>query len=505
MPNTRLDDLSPNARDLTAASLEWSDTHWDADHALLAFTYGRRRGDERKVLIVRNSIWYALGLFLRNQEADVENACRTVHAVLDNQFHEPGTPYHGTFYRWVGEPHPPADAVMWKDYDPNWRQFIGLALAMILDEYRDRLPESLAERIDRAIQEAVSGEPEGRCPPSYTNIALMKAGLMVWAGHRYDNPEWVEKGEAFGQAVHELFKAHNTFAEYNSPTYYGVNFYALGFWRNYAPSQNLREMGAHMEAELWRDVARYYHAGLKNIAGPYTRSYGMDMTNYSALVGLYIWLAVGRDLAPFPEDGSGGISTEFCYGPAFGLLDVDMPEDALPHFKTFSGERLVECAISTTPKRTATAWIGETLLLGAESTALAGLPADIFTKLSDQFHPATMHWKTPSGEIGWMRLRHMGPVDARAAQNHLTVSGAILDELEAAHPDAHRSFTFQFSASDIDPDKLTCNRWELPGLVVDVETDLKDATVTRTNAHTEIRYTVPASEKSATFALSITP
>ena len=504
MPQTTLDGLSSNARDLTTASLEWSDRHWDAERGLLAFSYRRRKSNvERTVHIVRNSIWYALGLLIRNAGADTDHACRTIQAVLDNQFDEPGTPYHGTFYRWVGEPHPPEDAVMWKDYDPNWRQFIGLGLAIILDEYAGRLPEALVARMDRAIQMAVVGEPEGRCPPSYTNIALMKAGLMVYAGDRYGNAGWVRKGELFGQATYDLFKAHKTFDEYNSPTYYGVNFYALGFWRKSVRSQVLRQMGAVMEAELWRDTARYYHAGLRNIAGPFTRSYGMDMTHYSALVGLCIWLAAGRAFVPFPELDSTDVSSEFCYGPAFGILDAVVPDDALPHFKTFSGARQVEQVISTHPRRTATAWLGETRMLGAESIDIDGEATQVFTKLSDQYHPVTAHWQMSSGKIGWMRLRHIGPVDARAEEDRMTVSGTRVEKLEVAYGAAHRCFTFQFSAPGIDPANLKPDLWTLPGLTVHVDSSIKEVEITQTDRLTEVCYTMPASEQVATFELQM--
>ena len=104
---------------------------WDPDGALL---WSHRQNDA--VLMVRNSVWFAVGLLLRNQGDDVERACRTIDAIIDNQFDEPGTPYHGTFYRYVGEPHPSeGDAVMWRTYDPNWRQFIGLGFATAIEEY----------------------------------------------------------------------------------------------------------------------------------------------------------------------------------------------------------------------------------------------------------------------------------------------------------------------------------------------------------------------------------
>jgi len=86
------------------------------------------------------------------------------------------------------------------------------------------------------------------------------------------------------------FKKHKTFSEYNSPTYNGVNLWALAAWRVMAPTPGMAVMGMEMEAGLWRDIARSYHAGLGNICGPYDRSYGMDMRRYFAITGIAIAL-----------------------------------------------------------------------------------------------------------------------------------------------------------------------------------------------------------------------
>ena len=496
MPEKALSDLAPFARDLAEASIAWTEQFWEDRKALIRFPGTRADRPPDKGHNIRNSVWFALGLLLRNGEGDTERACRAIGAVLDQQIDEPGAAYHGTFYRWLGEPHPGADPTMWKDFDPNWRQFIGTTLAMILDEYQGRLPPELIDRIDDAIPKAVVGEPEDRCPPGYTNIALMKAALLTYAGFRYKNPDWTRQGETFGKAVYDLFKAHNAFAEYNSPTYYGVNLYALAFWRLYAHAPALQEMGGEMEAELWRDIALTYHAGLKNVAGPYTRSYGMDMVRYGALLGMSIWMAVGRDLAPFPKaDTYFEHGHDFCYGPCFGILDTIVPEDALPHFKAFSGQRQIERQITTDPKRIATAWLGETVMLGAESTGG-------FYRDNAQFHPATMHWKTPSGETGWMRLFHAGPVDARAERNLLTVSGSVTGEADVS-PDESRSFTFRLRAPGLHPGDLRHDLWTLPGLTVRVETNLQQTAVAEKETHTEVRYAASPGDTEARFAFRI--
>jgi hypothetical protein len=122
----------------------------------------------------------------------------------------------------------------------------------------------------------------------------MRAFLLDYAGTRLKNPAFTRRGTELAGEIYGLFKETKAFQEYNAPTYYGVDLYALALWRTDAPNPRLRALGASMEADLWRDIARFYHAGLKNLAGPFTRAYGMDMPNYVGLTGLYFWESLGQ-------------------------------------------------------------------------------------------------------------------------------------------------------------------------------------------------------------------
>lgn len=502
MTGKRLADLTPHERSLAEESLRWSDQFWDADMALLALDSENLAGP---VHSVRNSAWYALGLLLRNQGDDAERAVRTLHAVLDYQFDKPGTPFHGTWYRAPQEAHPPIDAVMWRHYDPNWRQFIGTTLAITLEEYGDRLPADLIARVDRAIELAIVGEPPERCAPHYTNIALMKSALMTWAGDRYSRPEWVAEGERFGQAAYDVFHKHGTFHEYNSPTYYGVNFYALAFWRVYARSAQLAAQGAEMEAEMWRDVAAFYHAGMGNVAGPYSRTYGMDMRKYGALLGMSIWLGVGRDHAPFPrESGMFDHGHDFCFGPPFAIVGTQIPDDVLPHLLAFQGERTVERRLPTNHDRVATAWIGENVLIGAESLRLTGEWPGVLPNLdSPQYHPVTVHWSMYGNDVGWIRLRHWGPVEARAGAGELTIHAPILPPFLDRYGEGHRSFTFEIAFNTGIAAWVDADHWDLPGLVVRVSSNLPAPHVTVDDGMAYVTYTLPADQSEARFELAV--
>lgn len=458
----RLGDLAPEARDLLERSVAWMDHYWDAARGLLwgmgevADWDGSTHEDYH---IVRESAWYALGLLVRGGTGDAGRAVQALEAIVACQFDEPGKVYHGTFYRAPEEPHPPEPAVEWKHYDPNWREFIITAIAVILSEFEEMLPRPLVDKIDIAMRKAVEGAL-GRGPTArYTNIALMDAQMLVYAGDRLGERPWIEAGEEMGREVHRLFNLHGAFEEYNSPTYYGTDIYALGLWQAYCSSRKLQQMGAEMERALWRDIAQFYHAGLKNVAGPYDRSYGMDMRRYVALLGEYIWLITGRERAPFPPlDAPLGHAGDFCFGPMVAVRPPRVPSDVLGHFQTFQGERCVEHLLAGAPPRKATAWLAERVMIGAEATSLRDIG-------QGQFHPATIHWRIARStqDGGWVRLMAVRPVDAVASPHRLAVTSLGPVSFLIACPPVSESDGSQMPS-------VTPDHWRLPGLEVRVET-----------------------------------
>jgi hypothetical protein len=409
---------------------------------------------------------------LRDQPGDRARALRVIDIVLRQQIRDPGQPWDGTFFRSAEELQPTQFSQRWADYDPNWRQFIGTDFALLLLDYGDRLPPGMAARLEDSIRRAVEGElQEKRLVPGYTNIALMHGFLWIFAGLRLGRPDWVRAGEAWAEAVHAGFMEHGTFEEYNSPTYYGVDFYVLALWRKHGPTDRLRTLGAEMEAALWRDTASFYHAGLRNLAGPYDRAYGMDMRRYVSLTGVWLALVLDPPLVPLPDpNGPMGHEHDFMFGPCAVSLGARMPAEALAHFQCFQGERQIE---RTLPGgRIATAWLGERVMLGGEITGLSRAAGPASRTI---FHPATIHWALPGGEIGWVLLREAPRLDARAGGNSLTIT-------------AIGNATFQIFAPGLTAGRVTRDGWKLPGLNVTVETDALGFAITPRDGGFDVSY-----------------
>ena len=451
-----LGSLSKNARELFLTSMQWGDLSWQEKAGLCsAPVSGSVETRVGNIFLVRESTWYALGLLLRDQPGDRARAARILNVALNAQYREPGKPWDGTFRRTPSEPEPGANAILWRDYDPNWREFIGTTFAIILNEYSDRIPPDLSPRMIEAIDRAIAGEiKQGRLLSAYTNIALMYGFLWNFAAMNGNRPDWLSPSVQWQENVYNLFKQHDAFPEFNSPTYSGADIFGLALWRDYGFTPHMRRIGREMEASLWRTTADLYNANLRNISGPYDRAYGMDMQSYVSVMGLWLRTVLSADKAPLPNfNPPVDHVADLWFVPALVVLDTRIPGDVMKRFRTFPGDRQVRRQI--TDQRTATAWIGSNAIYGGETTNHSQI-----VDSEGQFHPVTVQWKTPAGIIGWILISQCPPIDATADKQGIVIS-------------AKGDVSFRISAPRTTSGMAKLNEWNLPGLVVHVDTDFK--------------------------------
>lgn len=420
--------------------------------------------------MVRESSWYALGLLVRDEPGDRQRAAEVLDAVLKQQFLTPGKPWYGTFRRAPEEPDPAPDAVVWRNFDPNWRVFIGTTFEIILIEYPDRISPELARRMYEAIDRGIEGEiAEKRLLPSYSNIALMYGALWDFAATHDNRADWKKMSADWTEAVYKLYKQYGSFFEYNSPTYCGVDLYGLALWRQYGSTPRIRNIGAEMEAGLWSNMADLYQPQLRNISGPYDRAYGMDMESYVSVVGVWMRTALDAQHAPLaPIAPTTDHLPDMWFAPHLAVLGTRIPDEAFKKMTKFAGPHLSRTQI--TNDRIATAWIGNHVIFGGESTKLtkdAG-PAS-------QFHPATIQWRTPSGEIGWVQLVEAPAIDASADEHGISIitTGNV---------------RIRIHAKGIVQDKVAADSWNIPGLRVTVTADQKNFTANKTEDNVDVVY-----------------
>jgi hypothetical protein len=469
--------LNKNSREIFDTAMQWGDRAWNPEAQLCGSPANfRTDGTQTQAratggyFMVRDSVWYAIGLLLRDQPGDRERAAQIIRAVLKQQYHEPDKPWDGTFRRSPNEPEPGADAQMWRAFDPNWREFIGTAFAVILNEYPDRIPSDLAQQMIESIDYAVAGEmKEKRLKETYTNISLMYGFLWNFAAVRGNRPDWVAPATKWQEDTYRLFKEHDAFWEYNSPTYSGVDIFALALWRDYGFTPRMKAIGSEMEAALWRAIADLYNANLRNISGPYDRAYGMDMQSYVSVVGLWLRTVLDADHAPLTGfDPPVDHVADLWLTPAIVVLDTEIPRDAMKSFQTFQGEHEVRRPIEG--PRVATAFIGKQLIYGGEIT---GQTRNVDG--TSQFHPVTAQWLAPGGKIGWIQLTRCPAIDASADKGGIVIS-------------ATGDVSFRISAPGIAAQNAAADSWSLPGLSVRVKSDAKSFTATQHGQFVDVEY-----------------
>ncbi|MCQ4082451.1 hypothetical protein NGB36_18040 [Streptomyces sp. RB6PN25] len=467
--------MSSTARHLITSTTTWMDTLWDPKVHLLRAPVSYPDWSH----MVRETSWYALGLLTRGAPGDLERALQALETVLDHQFDRSGAVHHGTWRHYPDEPEPGPTAEEWCDYDPNWREFIGCALLLILHEFEPSLPASAIDRIDRALALAAEGALIRAVAPSYTNIALMGAYLFDAAGHRQTNHQLRTAGERLARQVHDLWVRTSTFPEFNAPTYYGVDLFALALWRACAPSQALRRLGVQMEQQLWHQIADRYHPDLRTIVGPYDRTYGMDMRRYPALTGLWIALVTGSERAPLPPAGpcAGPQAHDWCFAPCFALLGAMPPVGAVARLNALTGPHHVTTVIEEAPRRTATSWLGPRHMIGAQDAG------GTKSRAGEQYCPVTVHWAAPGtgDDVYWLRAAAGTAVDA-----DVDTSGVL--RLAPLHADGERT-SLTFEAYTPHAEQLTPDHWQLPGMTVRLSAE-QHLRVTSTDSGGRLRITV---------------
>ena len=215
----------------------------------------------------------------------------------------------------------------------------------------------------------------------------------------------------------------------------------------------------------------------------------MDMTRYTAITGVAILLLTqDKKTAPAPADWQNR-SFEWAYVPMFLVLGLRCPTDALARLKHFDRPRRLERTVLRGGKDyPVQAVLEKTWMLGATT----GL-----TRAWEQHCPATLHWKKPNGEIGWLLVHGTNGATA-------TIEGKTLQVfLHKRNGETLRLLLHAPGAA------LEDTRWNLNGLVAQIHTSLGNKTLqlindTHFGSVLEVAWPLPKSLPSgAIFTLQV--
>ncbi|KAH8884077.1 hypothetical protein GQ53DRAFT_880375 [Thozetella sp. PMI_491] len=436
--------LSPAAQSLFDYSMQVQDLRWDDSYKYIWYS-------DNGPWSVRFTAWYTAGLLHRNQGNDVNNAKAALENILACQLTENfDSAWYGTFKLSPDQPYPTPDSPLYppsiyNTYDPNWREFVGSQLVQVVEEFEDLIGADLVGRIEDALEIAAIGamRRNGSYPTGdnlilgYSNPGIMRALTVGWIGARRENSTFIDFANTQGTQLLELFQdgGENVLGEYNAPTYYGVDTWALAANIKYGPcNATMTTNAGTILTELWKDIADHYNPYLGNMAGPYDRAYTRDMTEHSAILSMYWWGVFGQEYkaGPLPPKGESDFLYDVAQGAALSLImDVvaahidKTTATALQVKGSWEGTRFINKTIhedlGTSQVRVATSWLSAPLMIGAQQVAET-------VNRGNQFVPAIVHWAsdpshTPYPYIGFFSLYPTAStISAVAGPNSLVVS-----------------------------------------------------------------------------------
>ena len=297
---------------------------------------------------------------------------------------------------------------------------------------------------------------------AYTNPGLMRSLTVGWVGARTQNQTLVDFANTHAADIYELFtKGSNVFGEYNAPTYYGVDVWALAAAIKYGPAdQYLTKKAPWLLSEFWKDIADHYNPYLGNLVGPYDRANSRDLNFDSAILPLWFWGLLGLSNAPEPNLRQADLEYDAAEGASMALVmstvAQHIPASVLAALTTVPTndreiKKTIEENLNGTGSRIATSWLSKDLMAG-------GIEQNETTVRSQQFVPAIVHWASdpdhkPRPYNGFFSLYPTAStIKAVATANKLVIS----------YPNATQegSDSFQFMISGIPP------QWNLAGNVV---------------------------------------
>ena len=539
---TLYDQLSPEGKTLLNEALKRLDAAYDPVSRLVSWRF-----DEKKEVSLRGSLYYALALMIKDGDGAwniIEGICRAVMAL---QIDAPGEIFNGVFRHNPDEALPPVGAldynrlglygrywadctwervtdgfhqklaahplysehvgeiegmlrkaltetvpVVWDTYEPNLREFLLMCFAMLLRHGEGYMSAALKKDILHSTRLAMEGSvtrSKTNFTPLNTNIQCMHIFLLDYFGKLLNEPAWRDYAVAYAQGMLTRYREYHACAEFNSPTYCGVDLSTLGFVRRYSDNEPLKALAEELESGIWHDMADFYNPSMRNFCGPYSRAYEMDMAVHTCFCDMLYWALGEKDFPWHP------FSVESVNNPLMLLGDVRMPEDVKRSFLT-PKEDVTVCRVfrelsergdpeNNSALCTAEAWITPDLMAGVMRGS---------ENPSHQLHPLVVFWRQKEG-LGTIKLLRCLP-DGQMTHLHTVFFHGEMEKNRLtmdvnAQVRRDVDIFFEIQCDGIDAAVITENEWRLPGLTVALNAKAPRPIARRINART-LRVIYPA-------------
>jgi hypothetical protein len=378
-------------------------------------------------------------------------------------------------------------AVGQKSFFPISRSTNGLAFATALEEFPDLLDDNLTEALSNSIKINLASNYTPTLGFEQTSYALMTAVLACYGGQKFSIEYALDQGNLLADQIISNYDLYNTIPEFNSPDFLSFVIWPLAFAAKHLGNTtdsvplNIGERAQGMISGIWNQTSQFYHAQLRNLAGPWERVFGFDMTRTHTTLSSYIWAMFGQEHSPAyratpvnPLYKVTDIANDAFICIYFDYQNAFISDDVRAAFNTFPGDHSVQTAaylpsVDGSP-RLISAWLGANISIGTESineTALGGpFPVE------STYVPAAIQWSTGGlggTEIGAIILAQTETQMDITVQPHL---------LNISYPAANESSTFEFHVLSFYDGRTVGSWYDLRGLEVDVTTNMANSNYT---------------------------
>ncbi|KAL4877140.1 hypothetical protein BJY04DRAFT_230943 [Aspergillus karnatakaensis] len=372
----------------------------------------------------RSTVWYSVGLLQRNQDNDVNEAVKILKNVIGDQEKNTSVQWYGDYTVYPEQPTvgtPEYPAVIYNTWDPNWRGFIGTALIIIYEEFRNLLPTDIQDLILESIYNStvgdsyrVGGVDDDNLYPAYSNAWLMRTVAGSWVGHKLNDANISAAGESDAQEFLSLFDRNSTLSEFNGPTYAGVSIYALTIAAKYLESTNstIGQNAKRVIQDIWAYESQLWNPSMRNFAGPWDRSYGYDMNNYVAIMSLWVWTLLRKEnVWKYPSPiWTMAHADDLEIAPVIAVLSdfhsTLISTEIVDTLSSFSGEHTYHGHSYAPPAdhepRNITTWVSSNLTIGTASFNQSVVGGSL--KDSASFSPSVVQWLRSDGSVGYFNL-----------------------------------------------------------------------------------------------------
>lgn len=218
---------------------------------------------------VRASFNYAVSLLDYGGKEYEQRAFDVIDKTISLQDTDPNSPSCGVWPYYEEEPL----ATKKSPIDYNWADFNAVSLLDIYMGHKDRLPEELLKKVEKALILAAKAVRKRNCGPGYTNIAIMGTYVTYVTSYLFDMPDMQEYANKRLKTFYDYTLEKGGFSEYNSPTYSIVAIDELNRMQRHIVEPEARKMIDELYSKCWSVIARHYHKPTAQWAGPHSRSY----------------------------------------------------------------------------------------------------------------------------------------------------------------------------------------------------------------------------------------